>query len=244
VKFLDPGKVHHPLLDVSVPETGAALLHSGFINNTPYKGAGAIVLIYDTGIDWKHFDFRKSDTTKSRILSIWDQTLTAGVDGSAPSGFSYGVEYSRTQIEGELSGSARGVVHEKDIHGHGTHVASTAAGNGFSFNNKYVGMAPEADIIVVKGGDGSFSSIGEIDGLTYAQNKAGGKPIVVNMSLGGQIGSHDGTNDDEVAVNSFVQNPGYVVCIAAGNDGENNIHINGTIANGLPAVITVMVPTQ
>jgi minor extracellular serine protease Vpr len=244
VKFLDPGKVHHPLLDVSVPETGAALLHSGFINNTPYKGAGAIVLIYDTGIDWKHFDFRKSDTTKSRILFIWDQTLTAGVGESAPSGFSYGVEYTQAQIENELKGNPPGVVHEKDIIGHGTHVASTAAGNGQAFNNKYVGMAPEADIIIVKGGEGSFSSIGEIDGLTYAQNKATAlkEPIVVNMSLGGQEGSHDGTNDDEVAVTKFVQTPGRAVCIAAGNDGSDMIHANGTVSNGSPSVITVNVP--
>jgi subtilisin family serine protease len=244
VKFLDPGKVHHPLLDVSVPETGAALLHSGFINNTPYKGAGAIVLIYDTGIDWKHFDFRKSDTTKSRILFIWDQTLTAGVDGSAPSGFSYGVEYTQAQIENELKGNPPGVVHEKDIIGHGTHVASTAAGNGFSFNNKYIGMAPEADIIIVKGGDGTFSSTGEIDGLTYAQNKATAlkEPIVVNMSLGGQEGSHDGTNDDEVAVTKFVQTPGRAVCIAAGNDGSDMIHANGTVSSGSPSVIKVNVP--
>jgi minor extracellular serine protease Vpr len=244
VKFLDPGKMHHPLLDVSIPETGAALLHSGFINNTPYKGAGAIVLIYDTGIDWKHFDFRKSDTTKSRILFIWDQTLTAGIGESAPSGFSYGVEYTQTQIENELNGTKRGVVHEKDIIGHGTHVASTAAGNGQAFNNKYIGMAPEADIIIVKGGDGTFSSAGEIDGLTYAQNKATarGEPIVVNMSLGGQEGSHDGTNDDEVAVDDFVKNAGRVVCIAAGNDGSDMIHANGTVSNGSPSAITVNVP--
>ena len=246
VKFLDPGKVHHPLLDVSVPETGAKLLHSGFINNTPYKGAGAIVLIYDTGIDWKHLDFRKAgDTTKSRILFIWDQTLTPIAGESSPSGLGYGVEYTQTQIENELNGTKRGVVREKDIDGHGTHVASTAAGNGQAFNNKYIGMAPEADIIVVKGGDGSFLSIQEIDGLTYAQNRAAqrGEPIVVNMSLGGQVGSHDGTNDDEVAVDNFVKNAGRVVCIAAGNDGENPIHINGTVSNGSPAVITVTVPT-
>ena len=92
VRYLDPGRVHKPLLDVSVPETGAALVHSGFINNTPYKGAGAIVLIFDTGIDWKHFDFRKSgDTTKSRILFIWDQTLTPIAGESSPSGLGYGV---------------------------------------------------------------------------------------------------------------------------------------------------------
>ncbi len=107
-------------------------------------------------------------------------------------------------------------------------------------------MAPEADIIVVKGGDGSFSETGEIDGLTYAQNKAkalNNEPIVVNMSLGGQIGSHDGTNGDEVAVDTFVQKPGHVVCIAAGNDGANSIHMNGTITNGSPATISISVPS-
>jgi minor extracellular serine protease Vpr len=246
VRFLDPGKVHHSLLDVSVPETGATLLQSGFINNTPYKGAGAIVLIYDTGIDWKHFDFRKAgDTTQSRILFIWDQTLTPKGSETSPTGFSYGVEYTKAQIDNELNGTKRGVVREKDIEGHGTHVTSTAAGNGQAFNNKYIGMAPEADIIVVKGGDGSFTDSYEIDGLTYAQNKATSlnEPIVVNMSFGGQIGSHDGTEDDEVAVNKFVQNPGRMVCISAGNDGANPIHANGTIGNDVPDSILVNVPT-
>ena len=247
VSFLDPGRIHKPLLDISVPETGAKLLHAGFINNTPYKGKGAIVLIYDTGIDWKHFDFRKAgDTTKSRILYIWDQTLTPNSNEHSPAGFNYGVEYTQTQIEAELSGSAKGVVREKDIEGHGTHVASTAAGNGQAFNNKYIGMAPEADIIVVKGGDGTFSDLHEINGLSYAQNKATAlnEPIVVNMSLGGQIGSHDGTNADEVAVNSFVNsNSGRVVCISAGNDGANRIHVNGIVGNDSPDSISVTVPT-
>ena len=121
VTFLDPGKIHRPFLDVSVPETGATLLHAGFINNTPYNGSGSIVLIYDTGIDWKHLDFRKAgDTTKTRILFIWDQTLTAKSKEQPPAGFNYGVEYSQAQINGELSGTARGVVREKDTDGHGT----------------------------------------------------------------------------------------------------------------------------
>ncbi|RMD98627.1 MAG: hypothetical protein D6814_07175, partial [Calditrichaeota bacterium] len=75
VVFIEPGSINYPMLDVSIPLVGAHLLHAGFLNDTPYKGKGAIVVIYDTGIDWKHLDFRNpQDTTKSRILFIWDQT--------------------------------------------------------------------------------------------------------------------------------------------------------------------------
>jgi len=82
--------------------------------------------------------------------------------------------------------------------------------------------------------------------LTYAQNKAtalNNEPIVVNMSLGGQIGSHDGTDPEEVVVNNFVRNSGRVVCISAGNDGANPIHVNGTITNHSSDSIKVAVPT-
>jgi minor extracellular serine protease Vpr len=245
VRYLDPGSKNYPQLDVSTPETGASLLHSGFINSTAYKGSGAIVVIYDTGIDWKHFDFRKSDTTKSRILCIWDQTLDSLAGDFRPTGFSYGVEYTHTQIENELDGTPAGYVREMDINGHGTHVASTAAGNGLSYNGKYIGVAPDADIIVVKGGNGSFSEIRMIDGLTYAQNKAAvyNKPIAFNWSSGRNDGPHDGTCAYEVAVDNFVATPGRVVCISAGNNGADTIHVSGSVSSGSPASYTITVPT-
>ncbi|HVN48967.1 MAG TPA: S8 family serine peptidase, partial [Bacteroidota bacterium] len=171
--------------------------------------------------------------------------LTPTGSEASPAGFTYGVEYSKTQIENELNGITKGFIREQDTYGHGTHVASTAAGNGQASNFKYIGMAPESDIIVVKGGNGNFTTDNEIDGLTYAQNKAAAlhEPIVVNMSFGGQIGSHDGTDPDEVAINNFVQSAGHVVCVAAGNDGSNAIHINGTLISGSTATYTITVPS-
>lgn len=248
VKFLDPGSVNYPHLDLSIPEVGVNLLHAGFLNDTQYKGKDVIVVVYDTGIDWTHHDFRvPGDTTKTRILFIWDQTITADLakGESPPVGFSYGVEYTAQHIEDELDGTPAGFVRERDINGHGTHVAGIAVGNGLSLNKKYMGVAPEADIIVIKGGDGSFSETKMIDGLTYARNKAQlrGKPVVLNWSIGGHQGPHDGSRAYELAVNDFVSAAGRVVVISAGNDGDKDIHFNGSISAGVSETLTITVPS-
>ena len=246
VSYIDPGSENHLQNDVSVPETGATLLAGGLVNGTSYKGAGAIVVMYDTGIDWKHLDFRDpADTTKSRILFIWDQTLTPGAGETSPAGLSYGVEYTKAQIENEIDGSPAGFVREKDINGHGTHTAGTAAGNGRSSSGQFAGMAPLADIIVVKGGDQYFYDARMIDGLTYAASKAAalGKPVAVNYSIGGQTGPHDGTMAYEVAMASFTSTPGRAVVISAGNDGDKPIHLGATIAAGAGLTVNFVVPS-
>jgi minor extracellular serine protease Vpr len=246
VRYLEPGSVNYPAVDVSTYEIGAQLVHNGFVNGTPYKGKGAIVFIYDTGIDWKHLDFRDPvDTAKSRILAIWDQTLSAAPGEVPPAGMTYGVEYTKAMIDDELDGTPTGKVRERDIHGHGTHVAGTAAGNGSAIAKRYTGVAPEADIVVVKGGDASFGESNMIDGLTYALNVATrfGKPLVCNWSIGGQSGPRDGTRGYETAVNSFVSVPGIVHVNSAGNSGDSPIHTGGNISSADSVTITFTVPT-
>ncbi|MEN5306143.1 S8/S53 family peptidase [Chryseobacterium cucumeris] len=223
--------------DVSRAQSGASLLQDGVFNNTAYNGTGVLVGIYDSGIDWKHPDFRKSDDqTKSRIISIWDQTLTAQAGETAPVGFATGVEYTKAQIEDELDGTPTGFVRENDTNGHGTHVSGTAAGNGAAFADKrHKGFSSDADIVFVKGGNGSFPTTNTINALTYFKNVATAlnKPIVVNMSIGGQSSAHDGTSSHEVAVNSFTTSgAGRVVVISAGNDYGANLHRKVDIAAG------------
>lgn len=223
--------------DVSRAQSGAGLLQDGVFNNTAYNGTGVLVGIYDSGIDWKHPDFRKADDqTKSRIVSIWDQTLTAQAGETAPAGFSTGVEYTRAQIEDELDGTPTGFVRENDTNGHGTHVSGTAAGNGAAFTDKrHKGFSSDADIVFVKGGNGSFPTTNTINALTYFKNVATAlnKPIVVNMSIGGQGSAHDGTSSHEVAVNNFTTSgAGRVVVISAGNDYGANLHRKVDIAAG------------
>jgi subtilisin family serine protease len=96
-----------------------------------------------------------------------------------------------------------------DCHGHGTHVAGTAAGTTY-------GVAKAATVVPVRvldcNGSGSYSGI--IAGLDWvAKNRTG--PTVVNMSLGGGASA---SLDD--AVRSLVAS-GVSVVVAAGNDGKD-----------------------
>jgi len=242
IKFITTGEMNYNHNDLASSSTGASLLKSGLINNTFYDGRDVLVCIIDTGLDWSHPAFRDpSDQSKSRIAAIWDQTLTRLENEYAPALFDYGVEYLREDIEKELDGSPEGYIRQTDINGHGTHVAGTIAGNGISGN--YTGIAPAADILVVKAGNGSFPSFNIIDALTWAKNKAEllCKPIVVNLSLGSDAGPHDGTDPKSAAINDFTGN-GRVVVTSAGNSGNSNIHTSGDIPPYSSAAVSIEIP--
>lgn len=229
VEYIEAPQLLHKVNDLVVGSSGASLLHQRKLNNTVYKGKNVIVAIFDSGIDWKHLDFRNPvDTTKSRILRIWDQTISAVSGEAPPAGFSYGVEYTQAQINDEIDGTPANFVREKDTDGHGTHVAGTAVSNGRALPSaKYSGMAPEADIVVIKGGDSTFSDNRSIDAMTYLKNlsTALGKPVVLNISSGSLYGPHDGTRPVELAIDNFTASAaGRAVAVSAGNDGGTNKH--------------------
>lgn len=245
VQFIEAPKMRYPLLDKSLVEMKVDKVHQGQVNGTAYKGKGVIVGIIDSGIDWKHEDFRSnSDNTKSRILFLWDQTDERSDVG--PASFNYGAEYSQADINDELDGSPAGKVLEKDISGHGTHVAGTAAGDGSASSGKYTGVAPEADLIIVKGGDGGFTTSNIVNGISYIIQKAAtlGKPVVINMSLGGHDGSHDGTSTEEIAVNGVLNNAaGKQIVIAAGNEGNDGIHYDATVTQSGSKTFSFTIPS-
>ncbi|MGW1774833.1 S8 family serine peptidase [Streptomyces sp. NPDC002104] len=104
-----------------------------------------------------------------------------------------------------------------DHFGHGTHVASIAAGTGAKSGGKYKGVAPGAKLLngKVLGDDGHGSDSGILAGIEWAVAQGA---QVVNLSLGGP----DGPEIDpvEAAVNQLSDDKGVLFAIAAGNGGR------------------------
>jgi subtilisin family serine protease len=231
-------------LDKSVPDINANKVwnYSGgaFTDNT---GSKAIVGIIDTGIDISHPFFRDPASPHgTRILRIWDPGLDIQTGDSTPDvnllsqhAQTYGVEYDVPKINAALGG--QGNFRHRDCDGHGTHVASIAAGNGQD-KFQYIGVAPGAGLIVVKyfylqntpmmNGAEIPETTRFRDAVAYILNTAKNvfhQPVVINCSLGDDLGPHDGFSDEEDFVTSTFQGTsGQAIVFAAGNDGNFNQH--------------------
>ncbi|MDP4120591.1 MAG: S8 family peptidase [Bacillota bacterium] len=196
------------------------------------SGKGTIVAFIDSGIDYHHPDFINDDGT-SRILYIWDQTATGG---KPPSDFNSGVEYDNAQINKAIKeGRNSTTVPQTDDLGHGTAVAAVAAGNGRALNGKEKGIAPEANIIMVKigvKGNESFANTTELmRGVKYVIDKAEelNMPLSLNMSFGTNNGSHDGNSLFESYINDMARKWKTVIVVASGNEGDAAHHYFGKI---------------
>jgi subtilisin family serine protease len=200
---LESAPSHRPLLKDTLQEVGALGVHHGSHEQLGYRGMGVLVGIIDTGIDLSHSTFL-DDAGRSRVVAFWDQD---GVASSGPDGFDYGHLCDERAIQSSTCTLV-------DPLGHGTHVAGIAAGLN--------GVAPAADIAVVR--SDSFTRVA--DAVLFLKELADdrGQPLVVNLSVGGHYGAHDGRTALEEYLEQVV-GPGVILVAAAGNDGARSIHV-------------------
>lgn len=116
-----------------------------------------------------------------------------------------------------------------DDHGHGTHCAGNAAGNGYSSQGLYVGAAPEAKIVGVKVldeyGGGKLSTV--IRGIEWCVIHQQQYHLdILSLSLGAPaVQSY--RKDPLAQASRIAWHNGMMVCTAAGNDGPKT----GTISS-------------
>ena len=192
--------------------------------NEPYlTGRGVLVAILDSGIDYYNDFFRNPDGT-TRIAYLYDQSIP--------------MEYSAEQINQALKAGNRQAAYElvpsRDVTGHGTAVASIAAGKVYvSGNASADGVATQSRLLIVKldtSGQQSFPmTTNLLRGFTYVINKARemGLPVAVNLSFGNTYGSHNGTS----LVERFIDNVSEIwktcICVGSGNEGASSGHTSG-----------------
>jgi subtilisin family serine protease len=216
------------------------------------SGSGVTVAVLDRGIDWRNPDFIRPDGT-TRIKWILDMSGQNLCDPSNPPP----AEYTEAQINAALAGGPP--IGERDAVGHGTATAGVAAGNGSAFaDGRYRGIAPQADLIVVKvTSEGAPAHDGEppespfqgcIDqALDWLDGKMTqlGQPAVAIINSGTQWGPVDGTSAVSRKIDQVfgANTPGRVFIAPAGDEGGLNNHAGGTYDDTGDTVVGTMKST-
>ncbi len=199
------------------------------------KGEGVIIGIIDSGIDYNHPNFINEDGT-TRIISIWDQSVA---EGEPPRAFKKGTEWTRKDINQALKNLEKNkglsVVHHVDALGHGTCIAEIAAGNGRANGGKYLGLAPEAELIIVKLGSRegkAFSKTTDfMRAMRYLVDKAKklNRPIVINGNYEINEGARDGNSLFENFMDEILDEWKITGVAAAGNERNKGHHFRGKV---------------
>ena len=215
-------------------EIGANVVDGQRIRNdtSPWTGQGVVIGVVDSGIDLRHPAFREYPGGPTRVAAYWDRTVSVrpgSPDVDEPVSH-VGVVYNRAKINDFLLGPA--VVppviapETEDFNGHGSHVIGTAASSGATVR----GMAPGATLVVVKYHDNDIMQLEQL--ITWIFQQAGG-PCAVNVSLGANVGSHDGTENVERGLDALLRDDatllprnGRFIAVAAGNERQKRLNLS------------------
>lgn len=199
------------------------------VTSAPFNLSGKNVLIgvLDSGLDLWDRDFQNQDGT-TRVRYFLDQQT--------------GKEWTANEINDVLLSSDAAVGGDRtlpiDVSGHGTAVTKIAAGNGNGSGERFRGVAPDSELIVVKLGisvNESFPRTTQLmSGLTYIVKKAVSlnMPIAINLSFGNTYGSHDGTSILERFMDNVSEIGRNVICVGSGNEGTTFGHTGGFLGQG------------
>lgn len=228
IKQMQLSRRIEPKMDLARPAIGVDKIHAGTDLPQAYTGKGVITGIVDAGIDPNHINFRDEEGNNrisylSHIYMSEDQQSYYIGEYNTPELISkFGTDntgtFHGTHTLGIMSGGYKGI--------------STVATRESAFaakveetNNPYYGIAYDSEI-VASCGDlmDMFIALGVENILDQAFEKQ--KPAVINLSLGSNVGSHDGKS----VMSQFLDLAGQeaIICMSSGNEGDLPIALNQT----------------
>ncbi|MDG4832079.1 S8 family serine peptidase [Solwaraspora sp. WMMD1047] len=149
--------------------------------------------------------------------AAWDAGLTG--EGVTIAVLDSGIDASHPDLAGRVAEVANFTAEEAgDQSGHGTLVASAAAGTGAASGGTYRGLAPGATLLdgKVTNAEGTFRESAVIEGMQWAADQGA---QVVNLSLGATVRAETTPHPFEQAVDRLTQQAGLLFVAAAGNAG-------------------------
>lgn len=202
-------------MDAARNATWVNWVHQGQQLPQAYFGTGVVIGVIDNGFDYTHPNFFDGTGSNNyRVKRVWEQSATTG---TPPSGFTYGRELT---TQSAILNAQRDQINNS----HGTHVAGIAGGAGGGVNTTFMGVAPQSDLVFVST---PMTTVSIADGIQYIINYANSvnKPCVINISIGTNIGPHDGYSPFDLYCDGVIGN-GKIIVGAAGNEGLKPIHIS------------------
>lgn len=190
-------------------------------NMMSFTGAGVVTGLYDTGLDPNHAAFRNADGS-SRVKALFvargygDATVTSYTTPEAIANFKTDdeTESHGTHVAGIMAGS-------RNVKGR---YAQTVSGQTTRTEGDipYYGVAYNSDLVI---GCGDFYDASILAGAAAVVNHAKqlGQPAVLNLSLGGNTGSHDPNSQTAILLDGLAEDA--MICVAAGNEGESPMAI-------------------
>jgi len=222
---------------LSLAESGILAVQGEPLNLT---GKNVTIGFIDTGIRYQESVFRDF-AGRSRIAGIWDQTIQTG---TLPEGFEYGSEYTNEMINEALaSENPLSIVPSTDANGHGSVMASLAAGSSIE-NGSFIGAAPDCQIAVVKLKEAKqylkdyykippgvlcYSEADIMMAIQYLQKYVQllTRPLVICLGIGTSLGDHTGGGMLGNYLNYISTQKSRVSVVAGGNEGNSAHHFFG-----------------
>jgi len=177
---------------------GIDLIHADVLHDLGYTGEGTAIAIIDTGVDYNHPTLGGGPIPNGKVVYGLD-TADFGGDPTDPN----------------------------DCGGHGTAVASVAAGGGLIVGNYGGGVARDASILAYKATPslscGTFSVSDVVEAIDDAVIRRDQFNVVaINLSIGGALyeGPCDARSSSYTAAIDDATEAGIAVVAASGNEGD------------------------
>jgi len=217
IKSVDLAPVHRAHTDRGPLMIQAPAAWNGSVTGIPAKGEGMLVAIIDTGIRSNHPSFAEvSPSDGYQHINPLGNNVFLGHCATTP-------EFCNNKLIGAYN-FAEGIDTPEDDEGHGTHVASTAAGNTLHFDLgsgngfELTGVAPRANIISYRISDAEGNANGA-DVVAAIEQAVNDGVDIINYSFGS--GSFNPWGISSSIAYKNARAAGIVVVTSAGNDGPN-----------------------